>query len=136
MSSRAIALAIAATLGGGAVIALLVGLLIGVGRLNTTLSDTNARLVTTDQRVDRIGEDVDPVARTVPTELRRIRPAVSALRRDVDAVATDSLPGVETNTRDLAGAVIPLAEDIDAADLPALTSTVERLAQPLSSCSA
>jgi hypothetical protein len=91
MSSRAIALAIGATLGGGAVIA----------------------------------------ARTVPTELRRIRPAVSALRRDVDAVATDSLPAVETNTRNLAGAVIPLAEDINAAEFPTLTSTVERLSHPL-----
>ena len=49
MSPSAGALAVAGVLGAGAVIALLVGLLIGVGRLNATLSDTNDRLVTTDQ---------------------------------------------------------------------------------------
>jgi len=78
MSPSAIALAVAGVLGAGAVIALLVGLLIGVGRLNATLSDTNDRLVTTDQRVDRIGENVDPVAQTVPSELRRIHNPIAA----------------------------------------------------------
>ena len=87
--------------------------------------------MTTDQRVDRIGEDVDPVARTVPSELRRISPAVRDLRGDVNTVATESLPAVETHTRELAGVVIPLADNIDNAHLPALTTTVDRLAQPL-----
>lgn len=69
MSSRAIA--VAAALGVGAVIALLVGLLNGVGQLNATLSDTNNRLVTTDQRVDRIGEDVDPSTTRISPRSRR-----------------------------------------------------------------
>jgi uncharacterized protein YoxC len=124
-------LAIAAVLGAGALIALLGFVLIGVGRLNTTLQDTNRRLLATDHRVDGIGDDVDPLAKTVPAELRRIEPRVGAIRRDVDAVATESLPAVQTNTRDIAAAVVPLAEDVRAADLPELSATVDRLARPV-----
>jgi hypothetical protein len=107
--------ALAAVLAVGAVIGLLVFLLLGVGRLNTTLEETNDRLAATTERVDRIGDDVDPLRTTVRAELQRIRPRVSRIGGDVDAVATESLPNVETNTRAIAGAVVALAEDVDEA---------------------
>jgi uncharacterized protein YoxC len=123
--------AIAAALGVGALIALLLFVLIGVGRLNGTLRDTNRRLAATDQRVDGIGEDVDPLAKSVPAAFRRLDPRVRGINRDVHAVATDSLPAVQRNTRDIAAAVAPLADEVSRADLPQLTATVDRLARPM-----
>jgi hypothetical protein len=106
---------------GSALLALLLFVLIGVGRLNSTLKDTNRRLAATDQRVDAIGEGVDPLAKSVASELRRIVPRVKGISRDVDAVARDSLPAVQADTRDIAAAVIPLADEESAANLPEFT---------------
>jgi hypothetical protein len=56
--------------------------------LNPTLQHTNHRLAATDERVDGIGEDVDPLAKSVQSGLRRVEPRVKGISRDVPSPPT------------------------------------------------